>query len=467
MGGNFGFENIQFYLINSCNKRHNKFIITRLWQFEKFFKSKIYMKIIRLDRKVVAAKEPVVSKLPTGAWLVVGLLSLVACLNYLDRIMITTMRRSIVDAIPMTEAQFGLLTSVFLWVYGILSPFAGFLADRFKRSIVIIGSLFLWSAVTWLTAYSTTFGELLATRILMGISEACFIPAALALIVDYHRNSTRSLATGILMVGIMIGSGLGFVGGWVAEKHHWSTIFIFLGVIGVVYSVILAATLREAPKDIPGALIDKPTEKLNFLQAIKGLFKLRSFILIFIAWGLLGIVAWLVVGWLPTYFQEQFSLSQGMAGLYATGYYYPAALVGLLLGGYWADRWSRTNSRARILVPIIGICIAAPSIFMASYTDILSLAVGCFMIFALAKSFIDTNMMPILCLVIDSRYRATGYGVLNLVACIIGGFGLYAGGVLRDSQVNLSTIYQIAALTMVISLVLLAIVKPRSEVIDR
>src|SRR5690242_15902131 len=96
------------------------------------------------------------------AWIVVALLCIVGALNYLDRIMITTMRSSIIDAMPMTDAYFGLLTSVFLWVYGILSPFAGFLADRFSRSRVIIASLFVWSAVTLLTSYASTFEELLA-----------------------------------------------------------------------------------------------------------------------------------------------------------------------------------------------------------------------------------------------------------------------------------------------------------------
>ena len=133
------------------------------------------------------------SKLPRGAWLVVALLFFIGALNYLDRIMITTMRSSIIDAMPMSEAQFGLLTSAFLWTYGILSPFAGFLADKFNRSRVVIVSLLVWSIVTWLTAYSKTYEQLLATRILMGVSEACYIPAALALIADYHRNTTRSL----------------------------------------------------------------------------------------------------------------------------------------------------------------------------------------------------------------------------------------------------------------------------------
>ena len=90
------------------------------------------------------------SQLPSRAWLVVALLWVVACLNYLDRVMITTMRGSVIEAIPMTEAQFGMLTAVFLWIYGLLSPFAGFLADRFSRSRIIITSLFAWSAITWL-----------------------------------------------------------------------------------------------------------------------------------------------------------------------------------------------------------------------------------------------------------------------------------------------------------------------------
>src|SRR5512134_2378771 len=93
------------------------------------------------------------------AWLVVALLWPVACLNYLDRLMITTMRDSLKADIAMTDAQFGLLTSVFLWTYGLLSPSAGFLADRIGRSRVIVGSLFVWSAVTWLTGHAQDFRQ--------------------------------------------------------------------------------------------------------------------------------------------------------------------------------------------------------------------------------------------------------------------------------------------------------------------
>jgi len=123
------------------------------------------------------------------AWLIVGVLWVVAALNYLDRIMITTMRDSLTQAVPMTDAQFGLLTSVFLWVYGLLSPLAGFLADRFNRSRLIVFSLLVWSLLTWLTGHARSFEELIAVRALMGLSEAAYLPAALALIADYHRGS--------------------------------------------------------------------------------------------------------------------------------------------------------------------------------------------------------------------------------------------------------------------------------------
>jgi MFS family permease len=400
------------------------------------------------------------SKLPKGAWLVVGLLFIIGALNYLDRIMITTMRSSIIDAMPMSEAQFGLLTSVFLWTYGILSPFAGFLADKFNRSRVIIVSLLVWSIVTWMTAYSKTFEQLLVTRILMGISEACYIPAALALIADYHRGHTRSLATGIHLTGVTVGSSLGFLGGWIAEDHSWNSVFIFFGILGTVYSIVVSFFLKDPPKN------DFQTvsgNKVTLSDSITNLFKKRSFLMMLGYWGLLGIVGWLVMGWLPTYYKEHFNLSQGIAGLYATGYLYPAQIAGLLLGGFLADWWSRTYKYARIILPAIGLCIAAPFIFFASYTSILPLAIIAFMIYGVTRAFGDANMMPMLCMVVDSRYRATGYGILNFFSTIIGGISIYAGGILRDSDQNLSLIYQVAAFVLLICAGFLFLARPKTE----
>jgi MFS family permease len=406
--------------------------------------------------KNVSGKKIIFSK----AWLTVILLFFVGALNYLDRTMIATMRESIVTSIPMTDAQFGLLTSVFLWVYGLLSPFAGFIADRFRKSYVIIGSLFVWSGVTWLTGYAQTFEELLVTRALMGISEAFYIPAALSLIIDYHKGPTQSLATGVHIAGTMVGQSLGFIGGWIAEKFAWHNAFNIFGIVGITYSVLLIFLLKEAP--VERISVEKNpvhVENIKFWNVIKTLFSKPAFIYLLFFWCVMGIVGWMVMGWLPTYYKEQFDLSQSVAGLYATAYLYPFSIIGLLLGGAIADHWSKNNKYARILTPIIGLIIAAPCIFFASYTDILPVAVVFFIIYALARMFVDTNLMPALCMIIDGRYRATGYGMMNMMATIVGGIGIFVAGALRDSQINLGFMYQSASLSIVICAILLFLVK--------
>ena len=396
------------------------------------------------------------SKVLKGAWLTVFLLCFVGLLNYLDRMMIATMRESILSEIPMTEAQFGLLTSVFLWVYAICSPFAGFIADRFKKSRLIIGSLFVWSGVTWMTGHATTFNELLIARALMGISEAFYIPAALSLIIDYHKGPTQSFATGIHIGGTVAGQSLGFVGGWIAEQYYWSYAFYIFGIIGILYSIFLIFKLKEAPVQST-VVSDKSSIKLT--EALKALFSKRSFIYLFIFWGLMGIVGWLVIGWLPTYYKEKFLLTQTMAGTYATVYLYPMSLIGLFLGGLLADLWNKTNPYARILVPVIGLCIAAPCVFFASFSPIIAMTVGFLMIYSLTKAPVDSNLMPTLCMVIDGRYRATGYGLMNMFATCIGGVGIYVAGALRDSQINLDIMFRIASLSIIVCVGLLLLVR--------
>jgi MFS family permease len=401
------------------------------------------------------------SKWLLHAWLIVALLWFVGLLNYLDRIMITTMRGSLQAAIPMSDAQFGLLTSVFLWVYGLLSPFAGFLADRAGRSRVIIASLFVWSLIMWLTGHAKTFDQLLLARALMGISEACYIPAALALIADYHPGPTRSLANGVHLTGIMVGSALSGVGGWLAEHYSWYYGFNLFGLVGIGYSLFLVFVLRDLPSAQGAARAPVTADnQVRLGQAIVSLFGRGSFIIACVFWGLLGLVGWVVAGWLPTYLNEQFHLSQGRAGLSATGYIQMAAMAGVVLGGFWADRWSRTNERARIFVPLLGLCIAAPAILLASSTSLLGLALVGLVGYGLTRSFADTNMMPILCQVSDPRYRATGFGILNLFACAVGGGATYAGGALRDAHVNLSRIFHFAAASLAIAAVLLLFIKP-------
>ena len=326
------------------------------------------------------------SKAAFRAWLVVALLWPVACLNYLDRLMITSMRDSIKAEITMTDAQFGLLTSVFLWVYAVLSPAAGFLADRVGRSRVIIGSVFVWLAVTWLTGHAQAYNQLLLARALMGVSEACYIPAALALITDYHRGSTRSLATGLHMSGLYAGAALGGLGGVMAEHFKWQSAFSLFGVVGVGHSLLLIFSLKDAPQAATEPVAgDKPAEKVSLSETLGYLFRQVSFWALFGYFGLLSIAYWAIYGWLPTYMGQQFKLGQGAAGMSATAYIQVASLVGVLIGGAWADRWCRSNLRGRVFVPLIGFCFAGPALYLSSSTGALVMAIGGLIVFGLAR----------------------------------------------------------------------------------
>ncbi len=133
------------------------------------------------------------------SWVVVALLWVVALLNYMDRQMLSTMKVSMMHDIGelQTAENFGRLLAIFLWIYALMSPVAGLIADRTNRKWLIIASLFVWSAITFLMGYAENFDQLYILRGLMGVSEALYIPAGLSLIADYHQGQTRSLAVGL------------------------------------------------------------------------------------------------------------------------------------------------------------------------------------------------------------------------------------------------------------------------------
>jgi len=363
--------------------------------------------------------------------------------NYLARLMPTTMHASLVAAIPMTEAQFGLLTSVLLWTYGLMSPLAGFLADRFSRSTVILISMAVWSAVTWLTSYARTLDQLLVLRALMGLSEACYLPAALALISDYHTGGTRSLATGIHNSGYVLGMGLSGVAGWLAERYSWHYAFSLIGLVGLGYCAGLAFVLRDPPRTIPAGSTPIPRVRLG--EALTSLFSRGSFLLTLAAWACVGLAIWAVYGWTPVYLKERFNLSQAAAGFSGAGLMSIAAIFGLLLGGALADRWSRTNPRGRMLVPGVGLLIAAPCILLFVGAGGLVVALIGVALYRIFHAFGDANMMPILCEIADPRYRATGYGLINMTGCLAGGIGIFLPGLLRDGHVDLRIIFVLVA----------------------
>lgn len=395
------------------------------------------------------------------AWLVVALLWPVALLNYLDRQMLAAMKFSVMAEIPSIglDANWGYMLGQFKWVYAILSPIGGYIADRFSRRFTICASLFVWSAVTYATSLVTTYDGLLWTRTLMGISEAFYIPAALALIADYHAGHTRSRAVGLHQMAIYCGVIAGGFGGYVADAPHlgWRFAFSAAGLVGIVYALPLLFLLRDAPRSATAGSTE-PTP--NPAVAASRLVTNVSFVLLVLYFTLPALAGWVVRDWMPAILKERFEIGQGMAGVSATLYVNLAALLGAFAGGWLADRAMRATNRGRIYVSAAGMAMIIPALFGVGNAPSLAAAIAFLMLFGLGWGFFDCNNMPILSQIVRPELRATGYGIMNLVSISCGGFADWGFGALRDRQVPLNVIFGVFASTALISIVLVLLIRP-------
>jgi MFS transporter, Spinster family, sphingosine-1-phosphate transporter len=397
------------------------------------------------------------------AWTIVALLFPVALLNYLDRQMIASMKMSVMNDIPSigSEANWGLMLGKFKFVYAICSPLGGYLADRFSRKYTICGSLFIWSLITWLTGQVTTYNELLIARTAMGISEACYIPAALAMIADYHSTTSRSRAVGIHQMGIYCGVILGGFAGYVADAPDfgWRFMFDFTGLAGVLYAIPLLWLLKDIPKS--SRVEESAGEKGPWIAFLYN----PNFLLLVVYFTLPAVAAWVIRDWMPAILQKEFNISQGKAGVSAALYWQASALVFALVGGWLADRWMKKTDRGRIFVSAIGMGMIIPAMFLvgkAPSMQSLSLAIFGLVLFGIGWGFFDINNMPILSQIVRPEQRATGYGIMNFVSMMCGGVADWAFGEMTDRKVPLDVIFSAFSGLAVISVIVVLMIRPKA-----
>ncbi|SBV97244.1 conserved membrane hypothetical protein [uncultured Dysgonomonas sp.] len=362
-------------------------------------------------------------------WLVVSMLWVVALLNYLDRQMLSTMRPFMVEDIAelVSATNFGRLMAIFLWIYALMSPISGMIADRMNRKWLIVISLFVWSGVTMAMGFTHDMNHLYILRAIMGISEAFYVPAGLSLIADYHQGKTRSLAIGVHTSGIYLGQALGGFGATLASITSWHFTFHTFGIIGMIYSIVLILFLREK-KTYQVNTTEKKTFRMELSAAFKGLSMLFSniaFWVILFYFSAPSLPGWATKNWLPTLFSESLNMDMAQAGPLSTMTMALASLVGVLLGGYISDKWVAKHLKGRIYTGAIGLALTLPALLLIGYGSGLFVIVTGAIMFGLGFGIFDVNNMPILCQFVPSRYRATGYGLLNLA-------GISAGAVITN-----------------------------------
>ncbi len=375
--------------------------------------------------------------------MVVGLLWVVALLNYMDRQMLSTMRDAMAIDISDLESKvmFGKVMSAFMWIYGFMSPVSGIVADRINRKWLIVVSLSVWSTVTLLMGYASTYDEIYWLRALMGVSEALYIPAALSLIADYFTGKQLSLAICIHMTGLYMGQAIGGFGAFVAEHLSWQSTFHWFGIIGIVYALVLVVFLYEKRNGSASQKSDKRKLGLletlkNNVEAIKG--SLGMLVTNIAFWTIISFFAscsvpgWATKNWLPTLFADSLGVEMSVAGPIATITIAFASFIGVMVGGPMADRWALKNLKGRIYTSAIGLALMIPSLVLMGFGTSFTAAIAAGMLFGLGYGLFDANNMPILCQFVPDRSRGTAYGMMNMSGLFIGALATNVLGSLAE-----------------------------------
>lgn len=355
-------------------------------------------------------------------WIVVGLLWIVALLNYMDRQMLSTMRDAMqIDISELESAvNFGRLMAIFLWIYGLVSPFAGAIADRISRKWLIIASLGVWSAVTTLMSFCTNYNEIFWLRALMGVSEALYIPAALSLIADYHTGKSRSFAIGIHMTGLYLGQAVGGFGATLAAAFSWQQTFHWFGVIGIAYAVLLMVLLYEKRDVAQENISATPEQKIPVLKGFGMIFSNMAFWVILFFFASTSLPGWATKNWLPTLFADSLNTPMSQAGPISTITIALSSFIGILAGGPLSDKWVKRNVKGRVYTSAIGLAMMIPALILLGLGKGMFAAVAAGLFFGIGYGMFDTNNMPILCQFVPSKLRATAYGIMNMTGVMMG-----------------------------------------------
>ena len=361
-------------------------------------------------------------------WKVLALLFCAGAVNYADRTAISSLFPLLRRDLGISDVGMAAVGSLFLWSYAATSPVAGMVGDRISRSRLIALSLAAWSIVTALTGLVTDTGQLYALRVLLGLAECLYLPAALGLLADYHHTDTRATALGIHASGLSFGMVAGgTVSGYLGEHLGWRPAFFMLGGIGIALSITAAVWLRDAPVNEV-----RPPSAEPLFQAVRSLAKIPSYGVILAEAALIAISSWIFANWLPLYFGETYGLTLAAAGFSGSFSSTVGVVSGVVIGGCLSDRFAKRNVRRRLLVQSICYVLSTPFLLMFLAQPSPGILGGSILLHGFIRALGSANEMPLLCDLLPPQRRSTAIGFMNASNTFIGGSGVLISGFLKS-----------------------------------
>jgi len=297
-----------------------------------------------------------------------GVLFMINLFNYVDRQIIFGVFPLVQQDLALSDAALGALGSAFMVLYMIASIPLGVVGDRSARNRLIAIGVAVWGTATFLSGLARSYGQLFATRAVVGIGEASYGPTATAMVSDFFPKARRGLVNGLFNAAIPLGGAIGVtLGGHVGARFGWRAPFLIVGIPSLLLAG-LAWRLGDPPRggsdraaaEGPRCAAPPVVGPAGLAAGIRGLLRTPTFVMVCAVGMLVAFATGAFAAWLPTYLHrvKQFALVEATLwyGMISAG----GGLLGVIGGGYLGDALTRRTPAGHLLTIAGGFILAGP-----------------------------------------------------------------------------------------------------------
>lgn len=367
-------------------------------------------------------------------WFILSLLFVNYFTLYMHRYILNYIQPPIRAELGLSEFQLNtVIAGAFQFFYAFAALFVGYLSDRHRRRTVLIWSLLLSTLAFMGMGLAQGFWDLLAMRILLAITQAANVPAIAGIMADCFTQRNRSRAVSVYLLSSPFSVVVaGWAGGWVADEYGWRNAMFAFGTLGIAVVVGLYLCLRE-PDRIQRD-VDR-SERMSLAITLRAVLSVPSFLLLAVAYLLASNVWQQLNFFLPLHVYEHYQTNLAEAGRLSTLAPQIGTVIGLIVGGWLADRWTRHWIGGRFGVQILGLVIAAPAVLVIALVDSQLMIQLALVLCGIGIWLYIPNLWATTFEVVNPAARSTAIGLLNVIAGLLGSWPYLVVGWLRDEGV--------------------------------
>lgn len=298
------------------------------------------------------------------AWSVLGVLSVVYLLNFLDRQLLSILAKPIQDELHLSDGQLGRVGGLyFALFYATISIPVAWLADRGNRVRILTVACLLWSAATMACGLSRTYAELVLARMSVGVGEAGGAPPSYSIIADYFPSERRGTALGLFSLATPLGQSLGVaLGAGIAGAYGWRMSFLIVGGAGLFAAAATAWWVREPRKGATDRLVEPmiAEDRTGFIATVRMFFTRPVLYLSALAAGACSFCGYAILSFATLFLMRERGMSLGEVAIWYALVVGIATAGGIYVSGWLIDRFAVRSRQAYAIVPGVAILACIP-----------------------------------------------------------------------------------------------------------